>query len=107
MTTTALLDIRIPKKSIEGYPDPTCYKALKEIERRVRVPAVGLRAAHAVEKCGQGLGAAVEGAEADHLADDGDETGDDHGRRYVHLDGGHDERGEDDEEDERGEREGA
>lgn len=83
MTTTALLDIGIPKKNIEGYPDPTCYKALKEIERRVRVPAVGLRAAHA-----------VEGAEADHLADDGDETGDDHGRRYVHLDGGHDERGE-------------
>jgi len=31
MTTT--LDVRIPKKNIEGYPDPTCYKALKEIQR--------------------------------------------------------------------------
>ncbi len=31
MTTT--LDIGIPKKNIEGYPDPTCYKALKEIQR--------------------------------------------------------------------------
>lgn len=30
MTTT--LDIGIPKKNIEGYPDPTCYKALKEIQ---------------------------------------------------------------------------
>ena len=27
------LDIGIPKKNIEGYPDPTCYKALKEIQR--------------------------------------------------------------------------
>ena len=27
------LDIEIPKKNIEGYPDPTCYKALKEIQR--------------------------------------------------------------------------
>ena len=31
MTTT--LDIGIPKKNIEGYTDPTCYKALKEIQR--------------------------------------------------------------------------
>ena len=31
MTTT--LDIGIPKKNIEGYPDPTCYKALKDIQR--------------------------------------------------------------------------
>ena len=31
MTTT--LDVRIPKKNIEGYPDPTYYKALKEIQR--------------------------------------------------------------------------
>ena len=27
------LDTGIPKKNIEGYPDPTCYKALKEIQR--------------------------------------------------------------------------
>lgn len=33
MTTTALLDIGIPKNNVEGYPDPTCYKALKEIQR--------------------------------------------------------------------------
>ncbi|WP_311776968.1 DUF7768 domain-containing protein [Trueperella abortisuis] len=33
MTTTALLDIGIPTKNIEGYPDPTCYKALKAIQR--------------------------------------------------------------------------
>lgn len=33
MTTTTLLDIGIPKKNIEGYPNPTCYKALKEIQR--------------------------------------------------------------------------
>ena len=32
MTTTALLDIGILKKKIEGYPDPTCYQALKEIQ---------------------------------------------------------------------------
>lgn len=31
MTTT--LDVGIPKKNIEGYPDPICYKALKEIQR--------------------------------------------------------------------------
>lgn len=31
MTTT--LDVGIPKKNIEGYPDPTYYKALKEIQR--------------------------------------------------------------------------
>ena len=31
--TAAALDIGIPKKNIEGYPDPTCYKALKEIQR--------------------------------------------------------------------------
>lgn len=31
MTTT--LDIGISKKNIEGYPDPTCYKALKDIQR--------------------------------------------------------------------------
>ena len=31
MTTT--LDVRIQKKNIEGYPDPTYYKALKEIQR--------------------------------------------------------------------------
>lgn len=31
MTTT--LDIGIPKKNIEGYPDPTCYKELKDIQR--------------------------------------------------------------------------
>ena len=31
MTTT--LDIGIPKKNIEGYPDPTCYKARKDIQR--------------------------------------------------------------------------
>ena len=31
MTTT--LDVGIPKKNIAGYPDPTCYKALKEIQR--------------------------------------------------------------------------
>ena len=30
---TATLDIGIPKKNIERYPDPTCYKALKEIQR--------------------------------------------------------------------------
>ena len=33
MTTTALLDIGIPKKNVEGYPDPTCYRALKAIQR--------------------------------------------------------------------------
>lgn len=33
MTTTALLDIGILKKKIEGYPDPTCYRVLKAIQR--------------------------------------------------------------------------
>lgn len=33
MTTTALLDIGIPRKNVEGYPDPTCYRALKAIQR--------------------------------------------------------------------------
>ena len=33
MTTIALLDIGIPKKNVEGYPDPTCYRALKAIQR--------------------------------------------------------------------------
>ncbi|MDU1353027.1 MAG: DUF4406 domain-containing protein [Actinomyces sp.] len=33
MTATAFLGIGIPKKNIEGYPDLTCYKALKEIQR--------------------------------------------------------------------------
>ena len=33
MTTTALLDIGIPKKNVEGYPDLTCYRALKAIQR--------------------------------------------------------------------------
>lgn len=32
MTTTALLDIGIPRKNVEGYPDPTCYRALKAIQ---------------------------------------------------------------------------
>ena len=31
--STATLNIGIPKKNIEGYPDPTCYQALKEIQR--------------------------------------------------------------------------
>lgn len=33
MTATALLDIGIPKKNVEGYPCPTCYRALKAIQR--------------------------------------------------------------------------
>lgn len=33
MTTTALLDIGIPKKNVKGYPDLTCYRALKAIQR--------------------------------------------------------------------------
>lgn len=31
--TTALLDIGIPRHNADGYPDPTCYRALKEIQR--------------------------------------------------------------------------
>ena len=42
MSTTAFLDIGIPRKNIEGYPDPTCYKALKEISAPSTVPAAGV-----------------------------------------------------------------
>lgn len=33
MTATALLDMGIPRCNADGYPDPTCYKALKEVQR--------------------------------------------------------------------------
>ncbi|WP_236630196.1 BRO-N domain-containing protein [Corynebacterium atypicum] len=47
------LDIGISKKNIEGYPNPTCYKALKEIQRaEVRVSTVGLHLLPVFRRCG-------------------------------------------------------
>ena len=29
---TATIDVGIPLRNADGYPDPTCYQALKEIQ---------------------------------------------------------------------------
>ena len=33
MITAAILDVGIPRKNSKGYADPTCYRALKKLQR--------------------------------------------------------------------------